>query len=285
MTIVNNKYIKTVSVKDEFLDIPLEITFDFEGRGDAIQKFEDEVIKQIINPIQNYEVTKFSHKEWFFNVPPLNISLLRTSINYEFYFFDNLSPVTASTASNWAIDYQNATFTDSEIYYFANNFKGSFFKLDFYDTYESEKQKIFLSVIIPTQQGLKETGLVGPATNQVSVDVKKPKFILDSVGADKEGFFIYWLKDQNYYPPNEFYVGAKFFNAKIGQFVRMINVPQSTFTGPNVFNINKQLNFYYKYKLDYNTYEYTVFKETVNGTLNRVGTLFTPIKWYEYVNP
>jgi len=282
---VNNKYIKTISVKDEFLDIPLEITFDFEGRGDAVKKFEDEVIKQIINPIQNYEVTKFSHKEWFFNVVPLNINLIRTSINYEFYFFDNLLPVTAATSTNWATDYQNATFTDSEIYYFANSFKGSFFKLDFYDTYETEKQKLFLSVIIPTQQGLKEPGLIGPSTNQISVDVKKPKFILDSVGADKEGFFIYWLKDKNYYPPNEFYVGAKFFNAKIGQFVRMINVPQSTFTGPNVFNINKQLNFYYKYKLDYDTYDYTVFKETANGTLNRVGTIFTPIKWYEYVNP
>jgi len=127
--------------------------------------------------------------------------------------------------------------------------------------------------------------LVGPISNQISVEVKKPKFVLDSVGADKEGFYVYWLKDKNYFPPNEFYVGAKFFNAKKGQFIRMINSPQSTFVGPNVFNINKRQNFYYKYILNYDTYEYAVYTETVNGTLNRRGTIANPIRWYEYVNP
>jgi hypothetical protein len=286
---VNNSYRKIITTNDEFVNIPLEITFDFDGRSEAIANYEKEVLKQIINPPQDFEITRFAHQDYTINFTvgllQIPIQLLKTSINYEFFFYDFLSEVTASTINNWAIDYQNASFTDSEIYYFANNFKGSFFKLDFYDTTDSETQRILLSVIIPTQQGLKEPGLVGPISNQTSVEVKKPKFVLDSVGADKEGFYVYWLKDKNYFPPNEFYVGAKFFNAKKGQFIRMINSPQSTFVGPNVFNINKRQNFYYKYILNYDTYEYAVYTETVNGTLNRRGTIANPIRWYEYVNP
>ena len=80
-------------------------------------------------------------------------------------------------------------------------------------------------------------------------------------------------------------MSCKFFNAKKGQFVRLINEPQSTFTGPNIFNVNKQVYFYYKYVLNYDTYEYVVYKETVSGGLSRVGTGLNPIKWYEYVNP
>jgi len=286
---VNNSYRKIITTNDEFVNIPLEITFDFDGRSEAIANYEKEVLKQIINPPQDFEITRFAHQDYTINFTvgllQIPVQLLKTSINYEFFFYDFLSEVTASTINNWAIDYQNASFTDSEIYYFANNFKGSFFKLDFYDTTDSETQRILLSVIIPTQQGLKEPGLVGPISNQISVEVKKPKFVLDSVGADKEGFYVYWLKDKNYFPPNEFYVGAKFFNAKKGQFIRMINSPQSTFVGPNVFNINKRQNFYYKYILNYDTYEYAVYTETVNGTLSRRGTIANPIRWYEYVNP
>ena len=284
MTIVNDKIIKVISPKDGYINIPLELTFDFEGREDAISAYEAEVVKDIVNSPQDYEITKFAHSPYTLIVNQVNAQL-KTSINYKFYFYDFLNDVTASTISNWAIDYQNATFTDNEIYYFANSFKGSFFKLDFYDTNNSENQRLLLSVILPTQQGLKEPGLIGPPNNLISVDVKKPNFVLDYTGADKEGFYVYWLKDKNYFPNNTFYVSAKFFNAKKGEFVRMINAPQSTFTGPNVFNVNKQVYFYYKYVLNYDTYEYVVYKETISGALSRVGTGFNPIKWYEYVNP
>ena len=37
-------------------------------------------------------------------------------------FFDYLTDLTASTITNWNTDYENASFTDSEIYYFANSF-------------------------------------------------------------------------------------------------------------------------------------------------------------------
>lgn len=298
----NFRYAKSSDGK--YFNIPIEITFDNLGRDDQINTFEEEVIKNIINEIKDYDVTKFSHKEYqhlsvtftqiqtpggpFLGPITLNIptftSSIETSTNYEFYFYKDLTGVTASTNTDWIVDYEAAGFNDNEIYYFANNFKGSFFKLDFYDTPISEKQKNYLSIIIPTQQGDKEPGLIGPPQNQKPALVKRPKFKLDSQGADKEGYYVYWLKDKNFLNINEFYVSAKFFNAKIGQFVRLLNTPQSQFLGPSVFNVDKENYFYYKYILNYDTNEYEVFK-IINLQSQKVGTINQPIKWYEYVNP
>lgn len=277
---MNNNYFRKIqTVNEQFINIPIELTFDMEGREDLISQWEDQVIEEVLNPINDFEITKFAHKEYSDN------NILKTAINYEFYFFDYLIDLTASTITNWNTDYENASFTDSEIYYFANSFKGSFFKLDFYDSNISETQTILLSVIIPTQQGLKESGTIGPPLNQTQVEVKKPKFVLDYSGADKEGFYIYWLKDRGYIDRNEFYVSAKFFNAKKGQFVRLLNTPQSSFVGNNRFNIDKTEYFYYKYELNYSTNQYEVYTYDNNiGNTQRVGTT-TPITWYEYVNP
>jgi hypothetical protein len=273
--------------------------FDFEGRENAIQKYETEIKNKLINPIVDLDTTKFSHSSYTqtvvtqttFTLPngntittPVTFTNVESSINYECYFYDYLTGVTSSTVSNWATDYENVGFTDSEIYYFSNSFKGSFFKLDFYDTKNSENQTLYFSIILPTQQGLKEPGIVGPTFNQTNVEVKKPKFILDSIGKDKEGYFIYWLKNKDFLPSNDFYCSVKFFDAKKGQFIRMINRPQSNFSGINMFNLDQEIYFYLKYSLDYNSNEYLVFDEN-NNTLQRLGTSSDPIKWYEYVNP
>jgi hypothetical protein len=279
MSVNNNYFRKIQTVNEQFINIPIELTFDMEGREDLINQWEDQVIEEVLNPINDFEITKFAHKEYNDN------NVLKSAINYEFYFFDYLIDLTASTITNWNTDYENASFTDSEIYYFANSFKGSFFKLDFYDSNISETQTILLSVIIPTQQGLKEPGTIGPPLNQTQVEVKKPKFVLDYSGADKEGFYIYWLKDRSYLDVNQFYVSAKFFNAKKGQFVRLINTPQYSFVGNNRFNIDKTEYFYYKYELNYSTNQYEVYTyDNTIGNTQRVGTT-TPITWYEYVNP
>jgi hypothetical protein len=278
---VNNNYFrKIVTGNEEYINIPLEITFDMEGRGDMIRDWEEEVIKDVLNPIIDFETTKFANKEYNVN------NTLKTEINYEFNFFNYLIPPLSATTSDWGSDYENTSFTDSEIYYFANSFKNSFFKLDFYDTNQTENQTILLSIIIPTQQGVKEPGTIGPPLNQTSVEVKKPKFVLDYTGSDKEGFYVYWLKDRNYLDINQFYVSAKFFNAKKGQFIRMINKPQSSIVGLGKFNVDKTELFYYKYVLNYDTYEYEVytFNNTI-GNIMRVGSATDPIMWYEYVNP
>lgn len=294
-----SNYRFSISSNSKYINIPVDMNFDFEGRDNAIQKYETEIKNKLINPIVDLDTTKFSHSAYTqlintvitTTLPsglqvtlPVTVPNLETSINYEFYFFDFLTDVTASTINNWATDYENASFTDAEIYYFSNAFKGSFFKLDFYDSKNSQNQLLLFTVIIPTQQGLKEPGTIGPVANQLNVEVKKPKFILDSIGKDKEGYYLYWLKNKDALLTNEIYCGVKFFNAKKGQFVRMINKPQTDFSGINMLNLDQEIYFYLKYKVDYDTNEYIVFQEN-NNTSIRVGTTSTPIKWYEYVNP
>lgn len=278
----NNYYRFSLNINDKDIIIPVEISFDTEGRDQGVEAYEEEVLQQLINGVDDFEIAKFAHAPWDTNVDV-------TQIHHQFNFFNpNTSTdfiTTPPSTTDWLDDYEYATFTDSEIYYFSNSFKGSFFKLDFYDSKVNEKQKILFSVILPTQQGLKELGFIGPAFNPTQVQVKKPKYILDYTGQDKEGFFYYWLKNPNYMDQTTFYMSCKFFNAKKGQFVRMMNKPQSTLIGAGVYNFDKESLFYYKVTFDQSSYEYKVYDETTGQRVG-VGSLATEaIIWYEYVNP
>jgi hypothetical protein len=279
MTIVNNNYFRyAASPNDRSLNIPVNIDFDNLGREEGIVEFENDILKDLINGINDFETTKFANSSY-----PL--SPINTDINYIFSFFDPTNIILNAPTSSWSDNYNNTGFFDNEIYYFANSFKNSFFKLDLYDTKTNENQRAFISVILPTQQGLKTQGTIG-FTN---VQVNKPSFILDYIGADKEGFFIYWLKERDYIDISEFYMTAKFFNGKTGQFIRFMNEPQSIFNGNDKFNFDKSQYFYYKVILDYSNYEYAIYKEQPQlnqpPSLVRVGDSANPIKWYEYVNP
>jgi hypothetical protein len=147
--------------------------------------------------------------------------------------------------------------------------------LDFYDTPSESEQQNYLTIILPTTQG-EQMPVVMQGQN---VLINKPKFSLDYVG-DTDGFFIYWLKSKEYIDIDQFYVSCKFYNAKTGEFTRMINRPQNLQT-INTFAVNNLFNFYYIYKLDYPSEKYLVYDLL---TFSRVGTN-VPIKWYEYVGP
>jgi hypothetical protein len=280
---VNNNYYRfSLNVSDKDIIIPVEITFDQEGREQGVEEYESEVLERVINGVDDFEISKFAHAPWDTNNDV-------TQVHYQFNFFNPNTPTdfinNPPTITDWLDDYQYATFTDSEIYYFSNSFKGSFFKLDFYDSKTNENQKILFSVVLPTQQGLKEPGFIGPQFNQTTVQVKKPKYILDYTGQDKEGFFYYWLKNPDYLNQTTFYMSCKFFNAKKGQFIRMMNKPQSTLTGAGVYNFDKESFFYYKVMFDQTNYEYKVYEEST-GLRVGVGPLASEaIIWYEYVNP
>jgi hypothetical protein len=279
---VNNFKIR-LTPEQKYFNIPIKINYDLLGREDLVNEFVEDTIEKVINPIKDFELTRFGHKTW------LSGDTIQSLINQKFYFFNreiDVDTTNNSNETNWlnsynyttVPDYTGQSFTNKEIYYFSNSFKRSFFKLDLYDTPDSETQKLYLTIIIPTQQGLTTEVDIGTEITPLLVNIKTPNFILDYIG-DKEGYFIYWLKNQEQSEINEFYMSAKFFNAKIGQFVRMTTLPQSNFS--KKFNLERQKYFYRKIILDYSTYEYEV-KNIITGA--RVGTE-TPIKWYEYVNP
>lgn len=279
---------------DKTIDIPVELNWDYLGLDEALDEYETRVVQDVIGTGRDFEVSRFSHA-------PSTGETKSTELNYEFYFYSGGS---LNNINNWSINYLSEGFTTQEVFYFSNNFANSFFKIDFYDTVDEKRQTNYITIILPTQQGLTMKGLM----NRTEVNIKKPKFILDFIG-DVEGFFVYWLKKRNFLDISTFYMTAKFFNAKTGQFVKMMTGrgwDPSSFTpctkpwpsqtlqdetlGPQAFLscagntkpfvFNNADYFYYTVKLDYETQTYQVF----NTKGQRMG-VDIPIKWFEYVNP
>lgn len=260
-------------VKDDinkYLNIPVNMQWDFMGRDDSISEYEVSAIKQVTGVAADFEVARFSHNIF---------QNFNTDINYVFNFYDDTQPITASTIGNWSSSYLNEGFSVQDIYYYSKPFTKSFFKLDFYDTQDESTQQIYLSIILPIQQGLVQQATINP--QQPQVEIKKPTMVLDSIGTDKEGFYIYWLRNRDFIDISQFYMTAKFFNGRLGFFKQMTNTRQDLIT-PNKFQFNNADYFYYKVELDYSKKTYEVFS---TSTQQRVGDATTPIIWYEYVNP
>ena len=266
-----NNYRFTIPTNDEYINLPIEIKWDFYGRDDSIELYEEDVIGDIIGSPKDFEIMRFSHE-------PYNNGV-KTDINYEFNFFNNAQSaavnILTSTSADWAPTYLNEGFTSTQIYYYEKPFTKSFFKLDFYDTDDANTQTNYFTIIIPVQQGGTEISTISPLLPDVNIQI--PTFKLDFVG-NKEGFFIYWLRKTNVINLSTFYMTAKFFNARLGGFMKMMNTPQSNLPSKFLFDAKKY--FYYKVNLDYNTKTYSIY----DMVGSRVGTT-SSIKWYEYVNP
>ena len=245
------------------INIPINLDWEYLDVDSEIKEYETSILNELITTDKDFEVNRFFHADYD----------NKSEINYEFYFYEGAS---LSNASNWKIDYRAEGFTTQEVYYYANSFRNSFFKLDFYDSPIESQQENYITVILPTQQGLR----MATKMQNTDVQIRKPQFLLDYVG-DKEGFFIYWLKKRNFLDISTFYMTAKFFDGKTGQFVRMMNRPQSTIQG-NKFIFSSSEYFYYRVDMDYLTHSYKVY-DIINPTDRVGGTV--PIKWYEYVNP
>jgi len=276
-----NKFRFTISDLDQQINIPVNIDFDLNGQEDLIKIFENDVIDKVINPIKNFETFKFTHNS--IGDPP------KSEINYIFNFFDYSQGITNTSFSDsdlWVNDYNSTTnpdftgqsFTDKEIYYGANSFKKSFFKLDFYDSKNSSDQKNYFTIIIPTQQGGNVVRNIGTELVPNEVKIRIPNFKLDYVG-DKEGFYIYFTEDLSLIPTNTFYMSVKFFNAKVGEFIRFLTSPQSIIS--TKFNFKKENYFYHKIQMDFQSLKYSIF----NDQDQLIGSENNPINWYEYVNP
>lgn len=274
----NNSYKFTLPKGDDkYINIPIEIKWDFIGQDDAVEEYQQNVVEEVIGFPGDFEVLRFAH------APYSNDT--KTDIKYDFHFFaDNNGNVpvnpsllvtqSTTTISNWITSYIPEGFTEIDIYYYVKPFTKSFFKLDFYDTKDTITQTNYFTVILPVQQGFTVTGIT--SSYKPIVDIKIPSFKLDYVG-DKEGFFLYWLRNTKFLDISKFYMTAKFFDARLGIFVKMMNTPQSLI--PSKFTFNPEDYFYYEVRLNYTEKTYEVWDNN-----NRVGTT-SSIKWYEYINP
>jgi hypothetical protein len=114
--------------------VPLSTNWDLSNRGDAITDEEKPIIKKIIGKPPNYELQRFSREK-------VGIS---TAQVYQFNFYNSETTI-------WEPTYLN-NFQESLVRYTRGSFAKSFFKLDLYDTSDPKKQKIYLSIILPTSE-------------------------------------------------------------------------------------------------------------------------------------
>ncbi len=263
-----NKFKFTLPTNDQYINLPIEIKWDFNGKEDSIELYEEDVVKEIIGLPEDFEILRFEHS-------PYGDNNSKTDVKYDFHFYNgDVTNMESSLPTDWVCSYIPEGFEKTEVYSYSKPFTKSFFKLDFYDTNNPKSQTIYFTVIIPVQQGATESVSLSPY--KPNVNIKIPSYKLDFVG-DKEGFFLYWLRNRKFIDLTTFYMSAKFFDGRLGVYVKMMTEPQSNLTLPFTFEGSKY--FYRKVVLDYNTKQYVIKDGDV-----RIGTT-SPIKWYEYINP
>lgn len=255
---------------DKYLDIPIELKWSELGQDDSIDEIQQRTVEEVIGKPTDFDCVRFGNKTYPFTT--------KTDINYVFNFFDSING-SLSNPTSWINSYEQQGFDINETYFVSNSFAKSFFKLDLYDTDDSRTQINYLTLIIPTNLSTK-IEIQKPFLPDLK-PVKIPKFTLDYLG-NKESFFIYWLKNTNYLNLTTFYMSAKFFNAKTGEFIRLTNRP---FSSIGSFKFNQSEYFYYKVKLNYSDYTYEIFDYTSQNNEVRKGSSSDPINWYQYVNP
>ena len=78
-TIVNNKYTFTLPKGDDkYINIPIEIKWDLIGQDDAIEKYQEDVVEEIVGFPGDFEILRFAHAP--------HTRETKTDIKYDFYF-------------------------------------------------------------------------------------------------------------------------------------------------------------------------------------------------------
>jgi len=193
------------------INLPVSLTYQLVDQEELVQKkFVDVEIVKNINPIIDYEKTRF--KPLDLNSNELN------KIIYNVIF-------TAGTT------YDKVGFTNDDIRLKKENFKQTFLNLDFYDSDNPLTQNLITTITLYTR--LKSSDLEGFDTPNGYVGRPKPvnqipiEFVIENPLINQrgnfEGFFIYNYKDiLNVGDETFLYMKATFNNAKTGESTTMM---------------------------------------------------------------
>lgn len=300
---VNRIQIKA-SLADDRVVIPIGQTFDEVGREQLIETYEQSELQDNINEIVDYETTIYSHSGV---VPVTNPATHDYTTYYNFWFWDSITNTYPMPPS-----YIDQGYTDPDLAKQNKSFTNSFYKFDYYDSPYRKQQKLMFSIIVTAKQSKRVNKPIDPSEYEYLVqlaegvitpnwDIFLPEMTLgpisDGENLYSEGYFIQWLKNRDQIQNETFYMSCKFFNAKTGKIVRMVNRnPIDPLTGLP-FTIYEYPDwFYYEVKLKINIstenpkFSYTI-RECTSLTLStgipggQAGTMGNPINFFEYVNP
>lgn len=238
------------------------------GWDENFQTYEDEVLKEIINPIENYETCRYIHKPYTSN------GIEQTDIWFYFYFLNS--------SNNYSLDYVNQGLDQTSK--LLADVKNSFFRLEFYKTPENDPPNRSNRRLVFAKN------LSLPIGERVYVDsIDSQMFIPVFMGSNyknKENMYLFWFEDDTVLEETTltgttFYMTAKFYNAVDGSKVQFAN-KQITDTSTVV----EEEDLYFIVEMDRDnapSYHYTILQ--YNGTApyssDRRGESSDPIKFYE----
>ena len=248
------------------------------GWQDNLVQFEDEVLKDIINPVDNYETVRYIHEKY--NRTISGITIQQTDIWFNFYFL---------SGTTYVQNYEAIGITNRENELMLKQSTESFFRLEFFktpwisgNTYESPSRKNRRLVFTKNLSlPLGEKFLYSNSNSSYRIHL--PIFT-GSNYRNKENMYLFWFEDDKVLEEtnligtdtgNTFFMTAKFYNAKDGSISDFTNKSLSTGT-----TLDERNDLYYKVDFNLTGKTYIVYTYT-GGT--RVGTNLTgtSINFYE----
>lgn len=237
--------------------------FSFDsGKENNILNYEKESLKDVINPLINYEVKRISHEKYG------EFSL--NEIIYFFYFYNDNNPPAHEPGG---LDFNLVGISERQNALMLKENSTSNFKFDFYITQDNEypnpnNKKFVFSKVIPLPIGQKIFS--ANVNDYISVPI-----FSGSEHNNNEILYLYILEDETLLKTNTFFFKSTFYNGNTNKIVQFINKNKSYDE-----KVNEQDDFYYKMIVSGDTY--TIY----NFENERIGTIDKPIKFYQkpYVN-
>lgn len=218
------------------------------GWQENLVELEDEVLKDIINPVDNYETVRYIHKTYDKTIS--GVTLQQTDIWFNFYFL---------SGSTYVQNYEAIGITNRENELMLRQSTESFFRLEFFktpwisgNTYEAPNRKnrrlIFTkNLSLPLGEKFLYTN------SNSSYRIHLPIFT-GSNYRNKENMYLFWFEDETVLEEtnligtstgNTFFMTAKFYNAKDGSIIDFNNRVMSSGD-----TIDERYDMYYQVDFD-----------------------------------
>jgi len=238
------------------------------GWAENFQEFEQETLKEIINPTENFETVRYIHAPYTGGE-----GLTQHDLWLEFYFADS------SGDHSGGLNYERTGLSSEENALLLKSEETSFFRLEFYKIPSghtaptSSNRKLVFTKNYPIPMG--ETVYYSPTEENIFVPI-----FIGSNYRNTENMYLYWFQDTtafegSTYNNDTFFISAKYFNVIDGTSTTFLNKDKNA-NDP----IDEENDIYHRMIIDRTDYSYTIYSGST--TLNRIGTSTgtTPIRWY-----
>lgn len=254
------------------LKISLNIEQDFKtdlGWEEGALEMEEQILSEIINPIENYETVRYIHKPY-----TSSLGVEQTDIWFQFYFL---------TGSTYVNDYEPTGLSNKENALMLKQTTESFFRLEFFKTPNGVKpdrtnRKLVFAKNLALPLG--EKYFHTTFNDYIFLPV-----FMGSNYRNKENMYLFWFQDESPFSGttitgNTFWMTAKFYNAEDGSISDFVNKnftdtvydgrigksgnPIKFYEKKSTSSITEYEDLYYKVTIDKSDYSYMVERDVQN---------------------